>query len=311
VYASHRTGRVRSFPWDCELAFTSAYTTMSVYGALPQIRQLQTFRSFHHDYLNAMHEYTAKYFNPAFLFPWVDYYWNLVGGYQIAPMKAFVTARYAYVMNELAPYVLPNTPIDIYETDPVTVNGTTASLTGSAPINVSWIRFNGIEYRPGWSDATHWYVTLNVPPGPPTVTLEFLDYDKNLVGTASITVVTPTNRPAFVVSQGKVAVPEGGTARFGVKLNWIPSTPVTARVARSAGDGHIVVEEPATVTFDSQNWNTYQYVTLSGAPDPDTVDGVAMIRIAVTSGPQIPFAEVLAVEREPANVRRWREYGQP
>jgi hypothetical protein len=176
--------------WDCELAFQNA--TMDIYGVrVPQMRQFQLFQGFHHHFLNQIHEYMAKYFNHAFMDMWIDHYYATVGGYNPATLKQFITDRRNYVQGRLDPYLIPNVTINITTTDPLTVSTLTADLDGTAPVNASWVRCNGREYWLNWTDATHWYVTIDVPPGSNLLTLEFLDYDHQLIGTDTITVRAP------------------------------------------------------------------------------------------------------------------------
>jgi hypothetical protein len=52
------------------------------------------------------------------------------------------------------------------------------------------VRYQGQLYWLNWTDATHWNITIDVPPGTNIVTLEFLDYDKQLIGTASVTMIS-------------------------------------------------------------------------------------------------------------------------
>jgi hypothetical protein len=178
-------------PWDNELAFSRTNDDLWCYrGDLWQVRQFQRFRSHEHYFLNAAHEYMAKYFTRAFMDPWIDYYYSLVGGFNAGTFKSFIDNRRAYVQGQIVSYLPPYVSIAITTPSPLTVPGLTANLAGTAPINASWIRCGETLYWPGWTDATHWYVTIGVISGTYLVTLDFLDYDQQLIGSASITITS-------------------------------------------------------------------------------------------------------------------------
>ena len=295
--------RWRLLPWDCELGFgtgTEWNRDIWCYRAeLSQIRTFQRFRGHEHFFLNSMHEYMAKYFNHAYMDPWIDYYFSLVGGHNAAAFKTFVTSRTLYLQTQMAPYLPPTIPFAISTSGPLVIPEFSANLSGVAPIHTSWIRYGGVLFWPVWSDATHWSVTLtNVPPGSSAVTLEFLDYDKVLIGTASINVNAPTQPLAFVTDFTGVTVPEGGTVQFRVKLNWMPVSNLTASVSRAGGDADISVASGGSLTFTQANWSIYQTVTLSAALDVDTFNGQATIRVHAVTGPFAPDSDVTATESD-------------
>jgi len=185
-------------PWDNELGF---YDNSCPFWAstVPQINRFEHFRAMEHYFLNNAHEYMAKYFTRAFLDPWIDHYFSLVGGQSAATTKSFIDQRRTNIQSQMAPYLLPATPCNIGNPDPLTVPITSATLYGTAPANVSWIRYQGQLYWPYWSDAVHWTIAIPVPHGSNLITLEFLDYDKLLVGTDSIRVTVMIPMPGSIV----------------------------------------------------------------------------------------------------------------
>ena len=83
-----------------------------------------------------------------------------------------------------------------------------------------------------------------------------------------------------------VTVPEGGTAKYSVKLTGAPSGNVTLMLTRASGDSDISVTSPSggSLTFTTGNWNVNQEVTLSAAADDDLADGQAIIRHTASGG---------------------------
>ena len=97
---------------------------------------------------------------------------------------------------------------------------------------------------------------------PPVVTVVNADNDQ-----AGVT-VTPTS--------GLVTTEGGGSANFSVRLNSQPTADVAIGVSSSnLGEGTV---SPASLTFNSTNWNTYQVVTVHGVDDY-VVDGTVFYTI--------------------------------
>ena len=79
------------------------------------------------------------------------------------------------------------------------------------------------------------------------------------------------------------AVPEGGNAKYTVKLTTLPTANVTVSVARHSGDANLTAS-PGSLTFTAQNWSTAQSVTVSAAQDLDGEDGTATFRQTANGG---------------------------
>ena len=98
------------------------------------------------------------------------------------------------------------------------------------------------------------------------------------VGSAQINGLEVWTAPPTVLARPAVAVPENGTATFGVKLTEAPETPVAVRVAQAAGDADVSVADGAVLMFDETNYAVEQTVTLAACFDDDAVNGTAVIR---------------------------------
>lgn len=105
---------------------------------------------------------------------------------------------------------------------------------------------------------------------------------------------------SVVTDRSAVSVSEGGSASFGVKLNAQPVSDVTISVNKVPGGDPDVSVLPASLTFTTSNWDTYQAVIISAGADADYVNGEATIRcsaagladkdVAVTEADQGPPA---------------------
>ncbi|GAB2820629.1 glycoside hydrolase family 48 protein [Streptomyces daliensis] len=96
--------------------------------------------------------------------------------------------------------------------------------------------------------------------------------------------------PAVVASPAQLAVPQGKSATFDVKLSTQPSSTVTATVARTAGNTGLSITSGGTLTFTPSNWNTAQKVTVSADSS-----GTGSATFAVTA-PGHAKAEVTATQ---------------
>ncbi|WP_341678328.1 glycoside hydrolase family 48 protein [Niveibacterium sp. SC-1] len=81
------------------------------------------------------------------------------------------------------------------------------------------------------------------------------------------------------VSATSIAVPEGASASFQVRLAAAPSGAVSLSATRTAGDTDLSVTSGGTLAFTTANWNTWQTVTIAAAQDADSTNGTATISI--------------------------------
>ncbi|NRQ37448.1 cellobiohydrolase [Nonomuraea sp. NN258] len=88
--------------------------------------------------------------------------------------------------------------------------------------------------------------------------------------------------PSVVTSASALAVNEGGTSTFTVKLSSAPAANVTVNTTRTSGDADLSVTSGGSLTFTPSNWNTAQTVTLAAAQDADTTAGTAAFSVGGT-----------------------------
>ncbi len=89
-------------------------------------------------------------------------------------------------------------------------------------------------------------------------------------------------KASIQTSVSAVSVPEGSTNTFGVRLPQQPAASTTVTVARvDGGDTNITVQGDASLVFTTNNWSSYQTVTLDASEDADEFDGEATIRLSV------------------------------
>ncbi|MEU8140843.1 glycoside hydrolase family 48 protein [Nonomuraea sp. NPDC048901] len=160
--------------------------------------------------------------------------------------------------------------------------------------------------------APYAYSWPNVPAGSYSITARATD---NLGATTTSSpvgiTVTADNTPALVVSPTSLAVPEKGTAAFGVRLSRAPTGTVTVATARTSGDTDLTVSSGASLTFTTANWNTAQNVTLAAADDTDTTAGSATFTVSASGYSPITVTATEADDDLPGGdneyVRRFTE----
>jgi tetratricopeptide (TPR) repeat protein/phospholipid N-methyltransferase len=99
--------------------------------------------------------------------------------------------------------------------------------------------------------------------------------DKEITAT-----IVDNDIPDFVTDNDEVEINEGSTNTFQVQLSQKPTSDITASISWVSGDSDIKVVSGSNLTFTSDNWDTYQPVTLEAAEDDDEVNGEATIRIS-------------------------------
>ncbi len=116
----------------------------------------------------------------------------------------------------------------------------TVSVTGAADANATNERGVQLTHTVSGGDANYAALT------PPPVTVNVADNDANVI-----------------VSTTTLAVNEGGTGEYTLRLNTSPTHAVTISVSSN----NSAVTATASLTFDRDNWNQAQTVTVMGAED--------------------------------------------
>ncbi|MER6187283.1 cellulose-binding domain-containing protein, partial [Streptomyces sp. NPDC001652] len=173
------------------------------------------------------------------------------------------------------------------------INGTTCTGAHQPPITVLTSPAAGAVYSRG--DAVPLAATAAAADGATVSKVEFYD-DTTLLGTdttspyslsaSGLTVgshsllakaydslgasaestpvgITVAAGPAVVASTTQLAVQQGRTATYDIKLSTQPSANVTVATARTGGNTGLSVTGGASLTFTPSNWNTAQNVTIT------------------------------------------------
>ncbi|MBF2754645.1 MAG: BACON domain-containing protein, partial [Gammaproteobacteria bacterium AqS3] len=106
---------------------------------------------------------------------------------------------------------------------------------------------------------------------------------RNITGSVEVEVEdNDTAKLVITADTDPLAVEEGKSAAFQVKLETRPSGEVTVELSRS-GDTDVTVN-PTSLTFTTDNWDDEQAVTVSAAEDDDILDENATINLTAAGG---------------------------
>ena len=119
---------------------------------------------------------------------------------------------------------------------------------------------------------------------------------RGVTSAAAVTVLvtdTGTGTDRVAVSDQVLAVDEGGSATYTVRLDNRPGGRVT--VTPASADAGAVAVSPPWLIFDAENWKTAQTVTVSGVADRDLADETAVQVTHAVSGYGVATADPVEV----------------
>ena len=118
--------------------------------------------------------------------------------------------------------------------------------------------------------------------GTHTVRVTVQDADTNTASSdqASLTFKIAVNGDVLA-SPARLSLTEGGGGAYTVVLSHAPTASVTVTIA---SDNPAVTLNAGSLTFTTQNWDTAQPVTATGASDADAVDELALISNTASGG---------------------------
>ena len=101
-------------------------------------------------------------------------------------------------------------------------------------------------------------------------------------------------RPRVIVSRTSLIIDEGGSDTYTVRLSTDPGGTATVTV-NDPTDNSNVTADPESLTFDSNDWQTEQTVTVSAAQDDDNVDDSATVTHSVSGYGSVTTAADVSV----------------
>jgi len=105
-----------------------------------------------------------------------------------------------------------------------------------------------------------------------------------------------------LASVDSVAVAEGGSTPFSVRLSEKPAGTVKVTISNSGGDGDLSVLSGSSLTFTTDNWNVPQTVRVGAAEDADAVNGATRLRIRRWDNGTEIFVTAVEADNEPLDI---------
>lgn len=110
--------------------------------------------------------------------------------------------------------------------------------------------------------------------------------------------MTTSGNQSIETSASALAINEGTTNSFNVRLSAKPAGDVTVSANHVSGDAHVqVLSTSAFTVFTPENWNVWQPIHVEALTDVDTESGVAMVECAAV-GSVYSSAKVQATQVE-------------
>ena len=173
----------------------------------------------------------------------------------------------------------------------------TVTVSGTAGTDLSVVENTLTFSRTNWNTAQ----TVTVSAGQDddavedtaTLTHGASGGDYNSVTKDLAVTVTDNDTPGLVLSKSELAVTEGASASYTVKLATQPTGQVTVAVGGTAGTDLSVTEN--TLTFSRTSWSTAQTVTVNAGEDDDAVEDTATLTHTAAGGGYASVTKALPV----------------
>ncbi len=212
LYYAHPDGRVLFLPHDMDFSFSN---TRSIFANGECAKLANSPGNPGNDqrkriYFGHLHDIISTTWNDNYMAMWKTHLsqlsptqnWNAPNSGSLSP-----GARGANVMGQITGSI-PQIAFNITGPDPLSVNGSRATISGDGWVNVREIRLagNGAALAVRWIDGNSWELDVPVSPGQNLITLEAVDFSGEVVGTETITVqntsmIEPASRLNLAISE--------------------------------------------------------------------------------------------------------------
>ena len=187
------------------------------------------------------------------------------------------------------------------ETEPagdVTVTVTSGDIGAATIAPTTALTFTALNWETAQTVTVTGVSDIDTANDTVTVTVSAASTDTEYSGLSeTLTVTVDDSAPAGIeLSPTSLAVDEGGTATFTVKLETEPAGDVTVTVT-SGDTGAATIAPTTALTFTALNWETAQTVTVTAVSDVDSsdVDVTVTLRAASTDTEYSGLSETLTV----------------
>jgi hypothetical protein len=192
TYVRPSDGKVLYFPWDMDFSFNQAATAPLVGNQnLSKIVNLPSnLRRF---YAHIQDDIATTY-NVTYMTPWINHYDSFPGQDWSGDLD-YITQRGSYALSVISG-AGGNTPFSVSGSNPASItNNNVLTLSGTAPVQITRLLINGVNYPVTWSSIYGWTVQLPVNSATNILNIAGYDLHGNLMTNTTRTVVFVGNIP--------------------------------------------------------------------------------------------------------------------
>ncbi|MBT6463956.1 MAG: DUF5011 domain-containing protein [Opitutae bacterium] len=216
MYFARPDKRIIYFPHDMDFSFS---TTRSIF-ANPECSKLAADAGRRRMFLGHLHDIISTTYNTTYMSMWAEHLNSLESTSAWASRLSHITSRSNNVLSQIKNEI-PQTAFNITTSNAMTVNGSTASISGVGWVDVRRIRLaGGGELDVTWTDRNKWQLNVQVLPGLNTITLEALNFSGDVIGAKTI-----------IVNNTGTMEPASGENLVVSKVMFHPSAPSSAEIA--------------------------------------------------------------------------------
>jgi hypothetical protein len=191
LYVRPEDRRALYLPWDWDSSF-QASPSASITG-MGNIAKLLDAPGNRRAYLNHMWDIITTTFNAAYMTRWTGHY-GAVAGQDLSPILTYINARSTFALSQLQTTTAFS--ITTSNGNNFTTSNSTASISGTAPVQVKTIEVNGVAYAPTWVSATGWTLTVPLYGGTNLLVVQGVDNYGNRRTNAQDTIVITNAGPS-------------------------------------------------------------------------------------------------------------------
>jgi hypothetical protein len=202
MYYARPDGRVMFLPHDMDFAFDAGRSIF----ANSQCSKLTIDPARRRIYLGHLHDIIHTTYNTSYMSMWTDHLQSLDSSQPWSSHLNYITSRSNNVLSQINSQVSP-VSFEITTPNPLTVNGSSASISGDGWVDVRSFRLvGGGELNAIWTDNNSWQLNVPVTLGANIITIEALDFSGEVVGSDTITVnnaslIEPASDANLVISE--------------------------------------------------------------------------------------------------------------
>jgi len=185
TYVRPSDGRVLYFPWDMDFSFSRSATD-SLVGDQNLSRIVNLPGNLRRFYAHIQDDINTT-FNATYMAPWINHY-DSFPGQDWSGDLSYITQRGSYALSVISS-AGGNAAFAVNGTNYSTVSSNLVTLSGTAPVQITFLLINGVSYPVTWTSVSTWTIQVPVSSATNTLNLQGYDLHGNLVTNVTRTVI--------------------------------------------------------------------------------------------------------------------------